>query len=150
MCDALYRPVHFYDRAKVRGIAFACERLQRSTKVKSCVVMSRIAWRNPAHGPVRVGKVQRFFKYQPPWVSLEDDFRLHVVAVDWMKPYNCTPELNRAPVVSREVCLSCVSGNFVRAEDIIPTYICLVPTLDRRQDRWQVLHTDCSFTTKEY
>lgn len=98
MCTALWKPMHLYDRGKVKGVLFACacERLQRNTKHKSCVVMSKIAWVNTAHGGVRVGIVAALFKYQPPWGPLNDPLRLDVADVAWIKPYNCSAELKGA------------------------------------------------------
>ena len=150
MCGGVWQPILSHDRARIKGVSFACERLQHNSKLKSCVVMSKVEWRNPSHGPVRVGIVRRFFTYRPPWVNADGEV-LNVADVKWMKPYNCTSELDGAAVVSRHLSLQCEQGDLVRVEDIIPTYICLVPHLDSRHaDRWQVLHTDCNFTTKEY
>ena len=88
MCGAVWQPVKFYDRAKIKDVIFACERLQRNFKLKSCMVMSKVEWRNAARGPVRVGIIWRFFKYRPPWMGIDDpdDECLNVADVEWMKP----------------------------------------------------------------
>ena len=108
------------------GVTFACEQLQRNTKLKSRVVMSRHAWTQADHGTVGVGAVRRLFTYLPTWSVGEDDaVLLNVADVAWMKPYLCTAELDEAPEVSKVHCHRCEQGHLIRTEAIIPTYICI-------------------------
>ena len=151
MCTDIWRPVNFHDRATIKGVTFTSERLQRNSKLKSCVVISKMEWADPANGPVRVGIVQRFFTYRPSWAGADDGCLLNVADVKWMKPYKCNEELDGGPVISKSMVWHLMQGDLVRVEDIIPTHVCLVPHLNSSwANRWQVLHTECHFTTKQY
>ena len=133
-----------YARAVIGGQAFTIAKKQRG-KSNASVVMTRVI---PA-GATHFGELQQFYKFRPPWVKPSARAQtLNVADIAWFKNVGQNRRLDNAPEVSKTF-WNDPSGNLRWCESIIPTPIALVPHLSK-QDRWQVMHIDPDFCSRDY
>lgn len=142
-------PLHAFafDRATIKAHTIACARVEEQKASKSSIIMIRIPGA-PGTGAVQFGQVQQFYEWVPPWEPPNSTFKLSFADVRWFQNKPATEALFKAPVVSRAF-WDDPSGNLWRCENIVPTFIGLVPHY-RDREAWQVVHTDKDFTTREY
>lgn len=133
-----------YDRAVVNGHKFSSKRISKRAKANNSIIMIR-----PEGNPPQFGEVQAFYEFVPPWaMSQPHGAALSIADVQWFENKGRNGELFDAPQVTR-VFKDDPAGNLWRCENIIPTYVALVPHLSK-DEWWQVIHVDVDFTTREY
>lgn len=134
-----------FARAVIGGQQFAAA-IKQKGRSKSCIVMVRGA---PPRS-TQIGEVQRFYKFRPPWVRPEPYAHiLNLADVRWFKVTGHNRKLDSAPEVSKAYWED-PAGNLRWCESIIPTPVGLVPTLDGREETWQVMHIDPDFCSRLY
>lgn len=118
------------DRADIAGITFACHRIQRRAKAKSCTAVI------PYGDSFQVGQIRAFIRWLPPWGKRQSQC-LEIADVQWYAAKGTNEALFGALQVSRKF-KSDPLGNLCMVEEILPMHVCLVPHL-QNISQWQVL-----------
>lgn len=124
-------PVIGFDQASIAGVDFACFSHEKDLKGKRCTIMVRAGL-----GRLAVGQIRLLMEWLPPWKGEP----VEVVDVQWYGSKGTNAELCGAPQVTKAFKLE-RGCNLCLAEEIIPSYVCLVPHLKHAAaDWWQVLY----------
>ena len=149
MCQGPNPVVKEFARANIKGVIFACEKLEDNKKAKDSFI---VTLRDPTEedkrcGGVDVGRVQRFIQHEDPcepgkvWEIIDAKwFKLPPEGKDWNPAINCPVVLQTFSTVAE------TGGNLWPLSSIAPTKVALVPHIENkptgRGNRWQVLHVD--------
>ncbi len=110
----------------MNGHKFASKRISKRTKAINSIIMIR-----PEGSEPHFGEVLSFYDVSPPWAMDSSlDSGLSIADVQWFENVGRNSDLFSAPQVTRAF-KDDPSGNLWRCENIIPTFVGLMPHLSR-------------------
>ena len=136
--------VHQFRRADIGGLLFTSESLEQNKIAKNSVVMIRTDLQSC--GGSEFGRVQRFMRVKNPGTNDTSDLA-DVAWYDIPKPPEDFKSAIKCPVICKTSKLA-QNGNYWPLHSIVPTKIILAPHND--QSKWQVLHWDSDFLSRQY